>query len=382
MRKYILIMLAVIVFFLVIAYVKLFTKQTAYHKTIASTSGSVLILENFDHAKVKIVTTKSDEIKVDLKGPAEDILSILRRESGIYTELEFSGEDSGVTGTISVPEGMLIDISLSEGKTVTIDDIGGKTSVVNENSFLVDTNNLNSLAVDDSGNVYMKSPGDLVVWDDEEWDPLDGNNGDGTEGPVYCGIGGQAIRDYCCELENTDKEAPECNGVGHWFFNNAARDCDFACEETAGGDSGTEEADCSVGGQIERNLCCSSQHAGEYMGCMGTWRYNAALHDCEFGCYGSDYTEEPEESGDEGGGGSSFSYGDPVSDYCANVTSDEEKSLCCNDILKNNLSTGPRPGFPDCIGNWVFDVANGCEFECAEHAEMIEILNELRQQAQ
>ena len=378
MRKYIIILLGVIVFFLAIAYVKLFTKQTAYQKTIAATSKSVLVLENFDSAKVKIVTSKNKEIKVDLDGPAEDILSILMRESGIYTELEFTEGLSEVTGTITVPEGTLIDVSLSKERMVTIDDIGGTKSIPRENSFLLDTNNLSSMTVDDSGDVVISSPGDLIVWDDEEWDPLDGNTGGDTQSIVYCGIGAQAIRDYCCELENSDEGVPACNGIGYWFFDNSTRDCAYGCEE-----AGEEEVvvlDCSVGGQVERNSCCASQHVGEYQGCIGSWRYSAALQECEFKCDVFDQMTEPEE--DEEDGDDSFTYGDSVSDYCSGVIRDQDRDLCCDDALKNSLSSGPHPGFPDCIGKWKFDAQTGCKFECAEHAEMMEILNELRQQAQ
>ncbi|MBN2307167.1 hypothetical protein JXD20_04230 [Candidatus Peregrinibacteria bacterium] len=381
MKKYVIAMLGIVALLLVIAYVMLFMKQSTYHKKIAASSSSVLVLSNFDRAKVKVVTTSSDKIELNLKGPTEDILSILQRENGIYTTLEFSDELSEITGTIAVPQGMLLDVSLSGGRFVTIDDIGGKKSIAAEDSFLVDTSNLSAMVVDDQGNISLSSPGDLIVWDDEEWDPLDGNVSEESQGIVYCGIGAQSIRNYCCELENADEEVPACNGIGYWFFNNSARDCDFACEASDSGSEVVEEIDCGVGGQVERNMCCASQHVGEYQGCIGSWRYNAAAQVCEFKC---DVVDGAVGSNDDGGGGDggTFSYGDPVSDYCSGIISDENRDLCCNDALKNNLSSGPHPGFPDCIGKWKFDVQLGCKFECAEHAEMMEILNELKQKAQ
>lgn len=349
----------------------------SYHKSIAASASSVLILENFDKSKIRIVTTDADEIILDLKGAAEDILSIIQAESGIYTELAFSDETSGVTGTIFVPEGMLIDVSLSENKMITIDDIGGNKIIVGEDSFLVDTNTLNSFTVDDSGNLFLDAWGDLTVWDDEEWDSLDGNNSDGTQDIIYCGIGSQSIRNYCCETENPGSDTPACDGERHWIFDNTARDCSFVCEidDTV---EVEEIIDCGVGGQAERNLCCADQYTGEYQGCLGAWRYNNVSQSCEFECDIVDNFTEPVDPDED----EVISYGNPVSDYCVTIISEEDRDLCCNDTLKNNLSSGPRTGFPDCIGTWNFDVQSGCAFECAEHADMMEILNELRQQAQ
>lgn len=377
-------MLAVLVVFLIIAYAKLFSKQTDYHKKIAATTNSVLILENFDKARVKVVTGKNKEIKIDLKGSSDDILSILKAEAGIYTTLEFADEASDVSGTITVPEGMLLDITLSEGRLVTIDDIGGKKVVSGEDSFLVDTNNLGSLTVDDSGNVSLNSSGDLTVWDDEEWDPLDGNTNENPLGIVYCGIGAQSIRDYCCEVEHEGESTPVCGGLGHWFFNNSARDCDYACDEEE--EEVIDESDCGIGSQGERNSCCEEIHQGEYMGCIGYWRFDNSNRICAYECTDpgdpSNPGDLPGEEGGEGGDSEPFTYGDAVSDFCVDMVTEEDRNQCCDDSLGNALSSGPRPGFPDCIGYWMFDVLIGCRFECAEHSEMIEILNEIRSQAQ
>ena len=244
----------------------------------------------------------------------------------------------------------------------------------------MDSNSLKSLTVNDSGEVSLDSWGDLTVWDDESWSPLDNNNNGPSENAVYCGIGSQAIRNYCCETEKSGQNEPTCDGVGHWIFDNVQRDCSFACDAVEEGEGATEIiTDCSIGSQAERNNCCVSQHVGEYQGCIGSWYYNNAAGNCNFGC---DTYDDPinDQEGDEAG--EPFSYGDPISDFCVDIIGEEDRDLCCNDALKNNLSSGPRPGFPDCIGKWNFDIQNGCKFECAEHAEMMEILNELKRQAQ
>ncbi len=385
MKKFLLILILITVLLLGGAYLKLFARQASYQKTIVASTNSVLVLGNFDRGKVKIITADTDEITLNLKGSAEDILSILMAESGIYTELEFPEGLSGITGTITVPEGMLMDVSLSGGRTITIDDVGGERVITGEDSFLVDTSTLESFTVDDSGNVFLDSWGNLTVWDDEKWDTLDGNGDDGTDNIVYCGIGSQAIRDYCCETENENEDTPDCNGISHWIFDNSARACSFACEvnESVPVD---EPADCGIGSQAERDLCCSDQYVGVYQGCIGTWRYNNLSQTCQFDCYSYDSydpydpVDDPDDDSDGGEEVVPFSYGDAVSDYCVTIISDEDRDFCCNDTLKNNLSSGPRPGFPDCIGTWQFNIELGCDFECAEHSEMMEILNELRQQ--
>ena len=138
-----------------------------------------------------------------------------------------------------------------------------------------------------------------------------------------------------------------------------------------------EDMDCSVGAQSERNSCCAQKHEGEYQGCLGSWNFNNAAKACDFDCdSGGSAGDSVGQGGSEGDGDS---YDDPISNYCAVLNNEDDKSLCCNDSLKNDLSTGPRPGFPDCIGTWYFDGDSGCEFECADRAEMIEILNQIKQ---
>ena len=390
MKKYLISLLVVLVIIVLGAYISLFSKQSSYHKTIAASSSSVLILENFDFANIKIVTADTDEITLNLKGSEEDLAGIELSEDGIFARFGISAEFSSLSGTIVVPGGILIDVTLSQDRSI---DIDGKQEVTSSDSFLIDTTTLNSFKLNSSGGVVLDSWGDLIVWDDETWDLLEdvGASGDGSveggegsasDGLIYCGIGSQAIRNYCCVLENADTDTPDCSGLAYFVFDNSARDCAFKCElddsqEEEDGQE-VEQLDCGVGSQAVRNTCCADQHVGEYQGCLGSWYYNNAGSFCAFQCDVFDPVNDSESNPD----GESVSFGDPVSDYCWTILDEEDRNLCCNDTLKNNLSSGPRPGFPDCIGKWYFDEELGCEFRCSDYVEMIQILNEIKQNVQ
>jgi hypothetical protein len=383
MRKYIIFLLGVIVLFIALTYVKLFTKQTEYRQELAASTNSVLFLDNFDKSKVKIVTADTDKITYDLRGSAQDILNLIQSEGGDMT---------GMDGTITVPKGMLLDVSLSGAGTVDINDPAGKKTINGRDSFLVDTANLDSFEVGELGNVTLNGLGNLIVWDDEKWDVLSnltdaGNADSGTGGLPYCGVGSQIIRNYCCKIQKKDADTPVCIGTGIWVFDNSERNCTYSCEISGNGPANSER-DCGVGSQTVRNNCCAQRFAGQHQGCVGSWNYNNAGEDCEFVCSNGQPLVEGNGNGngngDGGGGGGlpKFSYGDPTSDFCSTIKESPAKDTCCNDALKNNLSSGPHPGYPDCIGTWIFDIDAGCKFKCAEYTEMMRILDEVRQRAQ
>ena len=169
---------------------------------------------------------------------------------------------------------------------------------------------------------------------------------------------------------------PFCKGLGHWVFDNSTRSCDYTCEVIESEEEEEEMVECGIGGQDERNACCSSQNVGTYQGCLGSWVYNNAAQACSFACNDLDDPVDPPEGGN---GGSTSAFGDPVSDFCFTIQDSPSRDLCCNDALKNPLSSGPRSGFPDCIGTYYFNEKIGCEFECADHVEMMEILDEIKQ---
>lgn len=352
----------------------LVSKQADYHKAISGTSSSVLVLNNFGDTKVKIVVGDSDEIEVDLKGTNAELAGSSIKTNGIFAEFGFSSDWDDVTGTITVPEGILIEVHLASSTNLEIQDIGGEKTLSGVESFMIDSNFLNSLSFDGSGAINLDAWGDIEVWNDN----FEVHEGGADDVPVepedlYCGIGGQAIRDYCCTTQNADAEL-QCDGTSYWRFDNAARDCASRCEVS---DEVVEEEeellDCSIGGQEVRNACCAVQNAGEYQGCIGYWEFNNSSRHCAFKCTDTLPPTDDEESGPQ--------YSDSISQYCADINDVDDRSLCCNDSLKNALSTGPRPGFPDCIGEYYFDADKGCVFECSEHTRMVEILTELKQNA-
>ena len=389
MKKYFIIAMAVLFIFLIGAYAKLLTKQVNYQREVVASTSTILKLENIDKTKIKIVTADTDKIQVDIQGSEEDLLGIKMESDSIFAKFGFSEDWSNISGTITVPEGMLIDITLSEGRDVTIMDASGEIIVSGENSFLIDSTTLESFTVGSGGVIQLDSWGNLIVWDDENWQILSGDQegaGGGEGGDedelIYCGVGSQAIRNYCCVTQNQDAQVPVCDGIGYFYFDNVQRGCEFFCEEA----NEVDDEDCSIGGQTERDACCEKLHSGEYGGCIGTWYFNNADRDCDILCNGGgggdDEGDGGSGGGDTGGGGGSepsSMYDDPISNFCYTISNQEGRDECCNDALKNPLSTGPRLGFPDCIGTWDFNPDTGCAFVCADREEMNQILNEIRQ---
>lgn len=385
MKKYFVIALVLVAALVFGAYFSLFSKQVQYQKTLGATTSSVLVLDNFDRSKVRVVTGNTDKITVDLKGSEEDLSGLTHEEDGIFKRFGISSEFSSLAGTITVPAGTLIDVNLSENADLKVSDLKGNQDLQSPDSFLVDSTTLNSFEFSGGGSILLNSWGDLTVWDDQTWDPVDDTPSDSgsSDEPVYCGIGSQAIRDYCCVEQNVSTPEPACDGLGHFVFDNTLRDCAFRCDPPEEGGEGegeevSEPVDCGIGGQSERNACCAGQHTGEYQGCLGSWLYNNSSAECQFQC--DEY--DPEQSPPPGGSTEETGFDDPVSIYCNTIQDPDDRDLCCDDTLKNPLSSGPRPGFPDCIGKWHFDDETGCQFECADYIDMIQIINQIKQNSQ
>jgi hypothetical protein len=375
--------------------VKLFSKQSAYRQALDATSGGVLVLSNLDNANIKIVVGKTDKIIFDLQGD-DDLLAktSLGRTNALLAEFGLFGDGSGISGTITVPEGMVIDMRMKQGKDLYITDPAGQKAITGAGSYVIDTNSVSSVNVTSGGSVSVVGWGDVTVLNDKDWNFFDlpGAGDKPSDENVSCSIGSQSVRNYCCDRTKYGVTTPLCNGFGHWIFNNTQRQCQFSCESEA-------EKDCGIGSQLQRDACCSTQHSGQYQGCVGKWEYSSANRMCQFACVSTGSTGQPgggnigNGSGSGSGGGNNTGgsgsgtppepkYDDPVSQFCSEVTLNSEKDTCCNDALKNPLSSGPHPGYPDCIGKYYFDSDDGCLFRCAEYTEMIEILNEIKQNIQ
>lgn len=396
MKKFFIVLLVAIILLAGLAYGMLFTKETTYHQAIAASADSILELRNFDRTQVRVQAADTNKITVDLKGAGQDLISLLQTEEGV-SKVDFPDTASGISGTITVPKGMLVKVSLSSTDTLNIDDGGARRSIGDKKSFLIDTSNLNSFAMGQGNNVTFNGWGDLIVWDDQKWDLMANTPGEQgasakpQENPLaYCGVGSQAIRNYCCVLQQQNTATPACNGVGHWAFDNVTRDCRYKCE-TEGQSQNQQQnpagnSDCSAGVQTAKDNCCALKYAGQYQGCVGSWDFDNAIQKCKYVC--SDGGSSGGGAGGNGGSGDGNTgsegqahYSDSTSNFCATVLKPSDKDACCNDALKNNLSSGPHPGYPDCIGTWIFDVEKGCQFKCAEYTEMMRILEELREKA-
>lgn len=383
MKKAYLLIIVIAVSLILFAFLRLFSAQTDYQQVLDSESG-VFVLENLDNANIRIVTAKTDKITVDLNGSKDEIGKVSFYKKNGVTTFTFSDEWQKLSGTITVPEGTLLDIKLSGNPNIALDDSKGKSNIKKTDSFLVDTNSMKSMDISgDTNDISIDGWGDVILWDTEEWDLLtDDDDEGGGEGEdqapeqgVSCSTGSQSIRNYCCERMQKDIDKPFCNGYGHWVFNNTEMQCSFKCEPN---EEESVAADCSIGSQQVRDNCCvTTNQLTEKPDCLGRWRFGNMARVCEFYCY----TEEEIQQRYQDGGGSDNS-GQPESGgLCSDFQTNQEKDDCCDYNLKNPLSIGPRPGFPDCIGKWYFDEKEGCQFRCAEYDEMQEILRELRENA-
>ncbi len=392
MNKSYLIALAILVLLLVGAYMKLFIAQAGFNGSIDSKTG-VFVVENFNSSKIKIITGKTDKISVDLKGPKDEVDKVrFFKTDSDGAGFTFSDEWQELSGTIIVPEGTLLDIRLADEIGVVINN----ELIGNSKSFLVDTNSVDSIV--GGGSISIESSSDPIIWDTDSWDPIDSPDDDDDDGlsssgttdesndddqddeyvPAECSVGSQVIRNYCCERLNEDNvPSPTCDGFGYYAFNNLLRECEFQCESEDSEDEEEGVDVCSIGSQLVRNDCCAQQNIGaDTSYCVGEWQFNNLSRLCNYHCFTEDELEEYFGGGDDNDGSS-----DELR-LCENFESSEDKDECCDYNLANELSIGPRTGFPDCIGRWYFDNDDGCSFRCADYTEMIEILKELQQIAQ
>ena len=394
MKKSYLIALTIIVLLLAAAYVKLFIAQANFSQSVNSEAG-VFVMENFSNSNIRIVTAKTDKITVNLKGPKSEVDKVRLFSTGSKNaKFTFSDEWQGLSGTITVPEGTLLDIRLEYEIEIIVDTLDAEKSIGSSKSFLIDTNLVSSVS-SEGGSVFVENLGDPVIWDTESWDPIDISGDDGgspSSGatdesnedyqddeyiPAECSVGSQVIRNYCCERLNEDNVTrPTCDGLDYYAFNNTLRECEFVCESQGDEDEEIIVMDCSVGSQDIRNTCCAQQNASvDTSYCVGEWRFNNLSRMCNYYCFTEDELDEYFGGDDNDGSSDTLR-------LCENFESNEDKDECCDYNLSNELSIGPRTGFPDCIGKWYFDNETGCSFRCADYTEMIEILKELQQTAQ
>ncbi|MBN1258454.1 hypothetical protein JXA05_01720 [Candidatus Peregrinibacteria bacterium] len=385
MKKAIIPLLALFIL-LAVGYFALFSGSASFKQTL-DPGVSVLKITHADSADFQIVVGGTDRITADLEGPADETKKARFFRSGGTAEFGFSEDWKQVSGTITVPQGTLLDISQSEKSGLTVRDGKGERKTGGAGSFLVDTVSASSITLGGGGATIIGWD-DVVVWDPDTWDVFDldeDDEGEGTENEISgnetpeapdCSIGSQSIRNYCCSLQNTTVSHAEC--PGNWIFDNTLRGCRYRCDTVSPNQPppSSPPADCSVGAQEVRDYCCAREHSGQQGGdCVGKWVFNNEILNCAYRCLTA---EELEQYYHEDGADEPI---DPISQLCSHSSTQEEQDRCCDDNLKNNLSIGPHPGFPDCIGKWHFE-DNECQFQCATYEEMVQILGELRRQAE
>ncbi|MBI5421993.1 hypothetical protein HZA44_02570 [Candidatus Peregrinibacteria bacterium] len=308
-----------------------------FNQTLPSDNG-ILRIGNAENATLKIVTAPTSDIVVDLKGPANEVGKIrLFSGSGGDSRFDLPEDWGSVTGTLTVPEGTVLEMTPSKKTNLIVQDSTGTRNSVNQKPFLVDTRYMTQIQVDKNG-VGIQGNGPVGIADT----PLNGPTepgGQGTgNGPLTCGFGPQTLRDRCCARENIGTPTPPC--LGNWIYGNLARACEYQCAPPAdgffgdqpqtGGQTGTPNGNTNPGGSSEPGAVpgAAPQDAPSRL-CIGYPR--------------------------------------------------NERSQCCENNLGNSLRIGPRPGFPDCIGHWIFSPTTlNCDFRCADYGEMLNILETLR----
>lgn len=312
-------------------------KSATLNQTLPSDNG-ILRIGNAENATLTIVTAPISDIVVDLKGPASEVGKIrLFSGSGGDSRFDLPDDWGDVTGTLTVPEGTVLEMTPSKKTNVLVQDSTGTRSSANQKPFLVDTRNMTQILIGKNG-IGIQGSGPVGVLDE----PLHGSvdpGGQGTgEGPLTCGFGPQTLRDRCCARANTDTPTPQC--LGNWIYGNLSRACEYQCAAPADGFFGDQNPN-------------------------------------------GDGTGIPNSNGGPGGSSEPGALPgaapqDPSSRLCIGYPRNE-RSQCCENNLGNSLRIGPRAGFPDCIGTWFFSPTTlNCDFRCADYGEMLNILETLR----
>jgi hypothetical protein len=270
--------------------------------------------------------------------------------------LDLSDEWKNKVKKIIVPQGMILNVQASKDLSINTTDGFGNSTNSKKSAFIVDTSELSSVSFN-GDNVSTNGWGNLSVFDDIPDDSSDS----------VCSFGTQSVRNYCCNQQS--KSIPPsgsgCPQNGIWAFNNALSVCQYQCVTPDSEDEVDEAPSCGVGAQAVRNLCCTQQNINtSHNSCSGSWVYSSSSGICQYQCYENQTNDVS-------------SQGDSIGKYCSIYPGASERNDCCNDALKNNLSTGPHTGFPDCIGKWEFE-KDTCSFRCAAYGEQIEILREVK----
>ncbi len=380
------------------AVVFLMPKPTTQIIQSVPAGSGVFKIKQAHNSNIRIVPGYTTRITLDLEGPQDELKKVRFFRIGGNTELNILDEWENVSGTITVPEGTIVDIDIPDeegGKSDFIRLGGGSSVTINDMEVRVTGGGTtpppppptqpDDVTGDDEPETTQYNPADDDddAEDDEpqttQYDPgADDDTGDDDtgddepettqyepEGPsdpnIRCSINlRQEDRNDCCQTAFADEPHPECAYTGYWLFNYHTRLCYYHCFHP-----------CNVGTAEQRNTCCADEYYYDTTPpCIGNWTYESITSGCSYECLSEDELEEY--FGDDDTERTDF-----VSQACSQHSNPD---TCCDYNLKNEISIGPRPGFPDCIGKWDFDEATAlCSFSCSDYGEMLEILEQLEE---
>ncbi len=407
MNKKIIIIAGVSAVLILSLFLVLKPKEESRANRSVEAQGGVLKVSNIGQSNIRIIPSRTNTITIDLNGPEKELDKIKFFKVGNNTEFSVPDDWSGVSGVIRVPEGLLVDIPhKNEAEESNSDFIRlGGGSPYQSITLDEDTISFNTPPQDQGGGSSSPSnpsgdptppsdnpdprdptepnpvpppvnpsppvdppvepnpvPPPIVPIDPEPEPPVFEEDPVGYT-PEQCTIQlKQEYRNECCQQTNEDTAVPECGYGGYWLFNYHTRLCFYHCFHP-----------CNTGTQGERDTCCASEnYYTSTPGCIGDWKFDNNVRSCQYECLSEEelegyYNQE-----------NPLGYRDFVSEECSSHNNPNE---CCDYNLKNEISIGPRPGFPDCIGRWEFPVGTlGCNFRCSDYGEMMDILKQLEEQ--
>jgi len=397
--KKIIAMLVVLGVVLIVGVAVFLMPKSTTHLTQSIPAGEgVVKIRELHNSNIRIIPGRTSKITMYLEGPEDELKKIRFFRVGGDTEIDVSDEWKGVSGTITVPEGTWVDLNqpdeneAGEKKTSDFIRLGGGSSITIKNDKVIVTGSgggttppppvigegegegeveeepvvtLNPVSPPLPPPVIGEGEGEGES-EDEEGPTEPQTTQYAPEGPddphIRCSIAlKQTERNECCQTAFMDEPHPDCSYDGYWLFNYHTRLCYYHCFHP-----------CHLGDEATQDACCAEQYYYDTTSpCIGDWVYNDATNGCSYECMDAEDLEEYFGEGET-------VFTDFISEACSTHSNPD---LCCDYNLKNDLSIGPHPGFPDCIGQWDFNNATStCEFECSSYGETLEILELLKEQ--
>ena len=191
--------------------------------------GDRLTLKNTEYAHLTIQTGEGDIIHSDLKDKSGKIRFFSVGEGD--DSFEFSEEWKDIFGTITVPDNILIVIDNQKSVPFFITHRGGSSSGSSSSPIQIETSlinkiNLNGEELAIEGNtpitITPNEEGGSTTTPTSNTSNSDEENDDSEEGDEE-----ECRDDSCCSLTNQNTPTPVC--LGSWRYNVSLGECEYHC---------------------------------------------------------------------------------------------------------------------------------------------------------